>query len=216
MAKIEIDDQVLKSIVKDAIKEIFVPNNDAVKWDSIKWEEGNPGVYPVHNGPFSDVELKDIEISTLRKRVANYKTQAETYKSKVDDAERRYNLLLHRNFEVRKFNAVLKTENYKLAKELDEARKDAEMANQMVGDIGRAGSKMIDEEVKKAVSIEEEFEETVRGDLMNLKLIKKHLDEIRPTAKTKDEYLRVMKFINMEISNLDKFVEERWGHGEED
>lgn len=212
MAKIEIDDQVLKSIVKDAIKEIFVPNPN----NTVKLEEGDPGVYPVHNGPFSDVELKDIEISTLRKRVANYKTQAETYKNKVDDAERRYNILLHRNFEVRKFNAVLKTENHKLAKELDEARKDAEMANQMVGDIGRAGSKMIDEEVKKTVSLDQEFEESVRGDLMNLKLVKKYLDKVRPTAKTKDEYLKAMNIIDKDISNLDKFVEERWGHGEED
>lgn len=63
--------------------------------------------------------------------------------------------------------------------------------------------------------LNEELEETVRGDLMNLKLIKKHLDEVRPTAKTKNEYLRVMKFIDMDISNLDKFVEERWGHDED-
>ena len=65
-------------------------------------------------------------------------------------------------------------------------------------------------------SLDQEFEEAIRGDLMNLKLIKKHLDEVRPTAKTKDEYLRVMEFIDMDISNLDKFVEERWGHGEEE
>ena len=212
MAKIEIDDQVLKSIVKDAIKEIFVPNPN----DTVKWEEGDPSVYPVYNGPFSDVELKDIEISTLRKRVANYKTQAETYKNKVDDAERRYNILLHRNIEVRKFNAVLKTENHKLAKELDEARKDAEMANQMAGDIGRAGSKMIEEEIKKTASLEEEFEEYVRGQLMNLKTARRHLELVRPTAKTSPEYAQTIKLIDSDISNLDKFVEERWGHGEED
>lgn len=65
-------------------------------------------------------------------------------------------------------------------------------------------------------SLDLEFEEAVRGDLMNLKLVKKYLDKVRPTAKTKDEYLKAMNIINKDISNLDKFVEERWRNGEEE
>lgn len=64
-------------------------------------------------------------------------------------------------------------------------------------------------------SLDQEFEEAVRGNLMNLKLVKKYLDKVRPTAKTKDEYLKAMNIIDKDILNLDKFVEERWGHGEE-
>lgn len=63
-------------------------------------------------------------------------------------------------------------------------------------------------------SLDQEFEEAVRGDLMNLKLVKKYLDKVRPTAKTKDEYLKAMNIVDTDISNLDKFVEERWGHGQ--
>jgi hypothetical protein len=65
-------------------------------------------------------------------------------------------------------------------------------------------------------SLDQEFEETIRGNLMNLKLVKKYLDNVRPTAKTKDEYLKAMNIIDKDISNLDKFVEERWGNGEEE
>lgn len=64
--------------------------------------------------------------------------------------------------------------------------------------------------------LDQEFEESVRGDFMNLELVKKYLDKVKPTAKTKDEYLKAMNIIDKDISNLDKFVEERWGHGEEE
>lgn len=59
--------------------------------------------------------------------------------------------------------------------------------------------------------LDEEFEETIRGDLMNLKLVKKYLDKVKPTAKTKDEYLKAMNIIDKDILNLEKFVNERWG-----
>lgn len=67
----------------------------------------------------------------------------------------------------------------------------------------------------KNQSLDLEFEETVRGNLMNLKLVKKYLDKVRPTAKTKDEYLKAISTIFKDILNLDKFIEERWGNGEE-
>ena len=65
-------------------------------------------------------------------------------------------------------------------------------------------------------SLDQEFEEAVRGNLMNLKLVKNYLDKVRPTVKTKDEYIKAMNIVDKDISNLDKFVEERWGHGEEE
>ena len=241
MLKIEIDDQALKSIIpekikgENVIKVLFVPD------DAIKSEEGDPSEHPVYDGPFSDTALKDIEISTLRKRVANYKTQAETYKGKADDSERRYNVLLHRNVEVRKYNAVLRAENQKLAKELDEAKKDAEMANELTSGIGKAADKLLSEEQEKYARLKkeydhlrsitdeatlerylktkdqaDEFEECVRGQLMNLKTIRKHLKLVKATAKTSPEYAQAIKYIESDISNLDKFVEERWGHGEEE
>ena len=68
---------------------------------------------------------------------------------------------------------------------------------------------------RKNRSLDQEFEEAVRGNLMNLELIKKYLDEVRPTVKTKDEFIKAMNIINKDISNLEKFIEERWGHNEE-
>ena len=64
--------------------------------------------------------------------------------------------------------------------------------------------------------LNQEFEEDVRGDLMNLELVKKYLDKVQPTAKTRDEFVKVMNIVDKDISNLDKFVDERWGTNEKE
>ena len=136
MAKIEIDREELKGILLEAL-------TDIVREDS-------------RTANKTSLELKDIEISTLKRRVATYKSMAAANKEMISKIDREYD------------------------------------------------------------GLNQEFEEAIRGDLMNLKLVKKYLDKVRPTAKTKDEYLKAMGIIDSYGSILDKFVEERWGHGEEE
>lgn len=62
--------------------------------------------------------------------------------------------------------------------------------------------------------LEVEFEETVRGELMNLKLVQKHLLSHIHSISTLDmdeDISRAIKIIDSDVTNLEKFVEERWG-----
>ena len=168
MAKIEIDKEELKEVLTDALTDIIREDMYAANRNSS--------------------ELKDIEISTLRRQIATYKSMIAAYKEKIAEKDRAFSASLSRNRAISACGRACEEENKKLAREVDRLNDD----------------------------IDQEFEESVRGDLMNLKLVKKYLDKVRPTAKTKDEYLKAMNIIDTDISNLDKFVEERWGHGEED
>lgn len=62
--------------------------------------------------------------------------------------------------------------------------------------------------------LEEEFEETVRGELMNLKCVQKHLlSHIHSISKLDmdEDISRAIKIIDSDVTNLEKFAEERWG-----
>lgn len=61
--------------------------------------------------------------------------------------------------------------------------------------------------------LEEELEETVRGELMNLKLVQKHLLSHIHSISTLDmdeDISRAIKIIDSDVTNLEKFVEERY------
>ena len=190
MAKIEIDELELKKIICDTFVEMM-----ANKSTEVIWEEGN-----------LNEDSKDIEISNLRNQISICKYMIAAYKEKIAEKDRMLRTsLISRN----RRNRECEEENKKLAREVDRLNDDVKAYKEVICDLTKACNKVKGD-------IDQKFEESIRGDLMNLKLIKKHLDEVRPTAKTKDEYLRVMEFIDMNISNLDKFVEERWGHGEEE
>lgn len=199
MAKIEIDDQELKKVICDAFMEMMT-----TKSADVVWEEGDPSE-----------DLKEIEISTLKRQLATYKSVLSDYKSTIstckekiaeNDKALRASTLQNRDLCMR--CRICEEENKKLAREVDRLNDDIKTYKEVVCDLTKACNKVKGD-------IDQEFEEAVRGDLMNLKLVKKYLDKVRPTAKTKDEYLKAMNVIDKDISNLDKFVEERWGHGEE-
>lgn len=193
MAKIEIDDQKLKKVICDAFVEMMT-----TKSTGVIWEEGDAGT-----------DWRDAEITTLRKQVANYKTMLTDYKTKIADKDKAFRASVLRNRDLCMSGRACEEVNKKLAREVDRLTDDVQAYKEVVCDLTKACNKVKGD-------IDQEFEETVRGDLMNLKLVKKYLDKVRPTAKTKDEYLKAMNVIDKDISNLDKFVEERWGHGEED
>lgn len=200
MAKIEIDDQKLKKVICDAFVEMMTTKSTAVVW-----EEGDPGT-----------DWRDAEITTLRKQVANYKTMLTDYKTtiaecreKIADKDKEVKTLVLRNRDLCVSGRACEEENKKLAREIDRLTDDVQAYKEVVCDLTKACNKVKGD-------IDQEFEETVRGNLMNLKLVKKYLDKVLPFAKTKDEYLKAMGIIDKDISNLDKFVEERWGHDEED
>lgn len=72
-------------------------------------------------------------------------------------------------------------------------------------------AELMDEQNRK---LEEEFEETVRGELMNLKLVQKYLlSHIHGISKLDmdEDISRAIKIIDSDVTNLEKFVEERWG-----
>lgn len=189
MAKIEIDKEELKEVLTDALTDIIREDSRATNQTSL--------------------ELKDIEISTLRRQVATYKTMISAYKEKIAEKDRAFRASLSRNRAISACGRACEEENEKLAREVDRLNDDIKTYKEVVCDLTKACNKVKGD-------IDQEFEEAVRGDLMNLKLVKKYLDKVRPTAKTKDEYLKAMNIVDKDISNLDKFVEERWGHGEED
>lgn len=61
--------------------------------------------------------------------------------------------------------------------------------------------------------LDEEFEETIRGELMNLKLVQKHLLSHIHSISTLDmdeDISRAIKIIDSDVANLEKFVEERY------
>lgn len=71
-------------------------------------------------------------------------------------------------------------------------------------------AELMDEQNRK---LEEEFEETIRGELLNLKSIKKHLEA---AIRNKDDYHSAdfnyaLTVVTSDVTNLEKFVEERWG-----
>ena len=193
MAKIEIDDQKLKKIICDVFVEMMTTKSTAVVW-----EEGDPGT-----------DWRDGEITTLRKQVANYKTMIAAYKETIEEKDRVFRASLRRNHNLCVSGKACEKENEKLARQVDKLNDDIKTYKEVVCDLTKACNKV-------KADIDQEFEEAVRGDLMNLKVVKKYLDKVRPTAKTKDDYLKAMNIIDKDISNLDKFVEERWGNGEED
>lgn len=188
MATIEIDKEELKEVLADALADIIRED--------------------ITTANQSSLELKDIEISTLRRQVATYKTMIAAYKEKIAEKDRAFGASLRRNRDLNSRGRACEEENKKLAKEVDRLTDDVKTYKEVVCDLTKACNKVKGD-------IDQEFEEAVRGDLMNLKLVKKYLDKVRPTAKTKDEYLKAMNIVDKDISNLDKFVEERWGHGEE-
>lgn len=188
MAKIEIDKEELKEVLTDALTDIIREDSRAANQTSL--------------------ELKDIEISTLRRQVATYKTMIDAYKETIASKDRAFRGSLRAKDELRARGRACEEENAKLAREVDKLNDDIKAYKEVVCDLTKACNKVKGD-------IDQEFEEAVRGDLMNLKLVKKYLDKVRPTAKTKDDYLKAMNVIDKDISNLDKFVEERWGHGEE-
>ena len=60
--------------------------------------------------------------------------------------------------------------------------------------------------------LEEEFEETIRGELMNLKSVKKHLFAFLTPDNMADPDLNMAyKIVQDDIEALEKFVNERWG-----
>lgn len=60
--------------------------------------------------------------------------------------------------------------------------------------------------------LEEEFEETIRGELMNLKSIKKHLFAfLTPDCITDPDLNMAYKIVKDDVEALEKFVNERWG-----
>lgn len=189
MAKIEIDDQELKKVICDAFMEMMTNKSTAVVW-----EEGEPCE-----------DLKEIEISSLRRQIMTYKSIIAEYKRKIAAKDRSFSTSLRR---IRDLSECEK-ENEKLARELDRLNDEIKTYKEVISELTKACNKVKGD-------IDQELEEAVRGDLMNLKLVRKYLDGVRPTVKTKDEYLKVINFIDKDISNLDKYVEERWGHGEED
>lgn len=158
------------------------------KSTGVIWEGVDPGT-----------DWRDAEITTLGKKVAAYKSEIATCKERLAAKDRAIKVFMRSKEE----------ENEKLAMEVDRLNDDIKTYKEVVCDLTKACNKVKGD-------IDQEFEEAVRGDLMNLKLVKKYLDKVRPTAKTKDEYLKAMNVIDKDISNLDKFVEERWGHDEED
>ena len=188
MAKIEIDEQELKNVVHDVLTDIL------------------------REGDQVSLDLKDTEIFTLRRQVATYKSMVAAYKEKIAAKNREINALIRRAdayiHSSRTFDKSCEEENEKLAKEVDRLNGDVKTYRDVVCDLIIASDKV-------KADADQEFEEAVRGDLMNLKVVKKYLDKVRPTAKTKDDYLKAMNIIDKDISNLDKFVEERWGHGED-
>lgn len=66
--------------------------------------------------------------------------------------------------------------------------------------------------------LDQEFEETIRGELLNLKSIKKHLETAicNKADYHSADFNYALRVASSEVANLEKFVEERWGHGEED
>lgn len=193
MAKIEIDYQELKKVICDAFVEMMT-----TKSTDVVWEEGDPGT-----------DWKDAEISTLKRQVAKYKSMIAAYKETIASKDRAFRASLNRNRAISACGRACEEENAKLAREVDRLNDDIKTYKEVVCDLTKACNKVKGD-------IDQEFEEAVRGDLMNLKLVKKYLDKVRPTAKTKDEYLKAMNVIDKDISNLDKFIEERWGNGEEE
>ena len=158
MAKIEIDEQELKNVVHDVLTDMF--------------QEGNQ----------VSSDLKDVEISTLKRQVATYKSMVEAYKYKLESKEREIKAYIRRRGDVLVHSEACEKENEKLAREVDRLTDDVNAYKEVVCDLAKACNKVKGD-------IDQEFEETVRGNLMNLKLVKKYLDNVRPTAKTKDEYL---------------------------
>ena len=185
MAKIEIDEQELKNVIHDVLTDMLC---EGIQVSS---------------------ELKDIEISTLKRQVATYKSMISAYKETIEAKDRAFRGSMRAKDELRARGRLCEEENKKLAREVDKLNDDIKSYKEVVCGLTRACNKIKGD-------IDQEFEEAVRGDLMDLKLAKKYLDKVRPTAKTKDEYLKAMNIIDKDILNLDKFVEERWGHGEED
>ncbi len=65
--------------------------------------------------------------------------------------------------------------------------------------------------------LDQEFEETIRGEILNFKGIERLLGKVECPDGLIDDNLRLaMNRVSECISNLEKFTEERWGHGEED
>ena len=67
--------------------------------------------------------------------------------------------------------------------------------------------------------LEEEFEETIRGELMNLKSVKKHLFafltprscDLTNDCITDPDLNMAYKIVKDDVEALEKFVNERWG-----
>lgn len=60
--------------------------------------------------------------------------------------------------------------------------------------------------------LEEEFEETIRGELMNLKSVEKHLLAFLLPDNIIDPDLNIAyKMVKSDVKSLEKFVNERWG-----
>lgn len=71
------------------------------------------------------------------------------------------------------------------------------------------------EDADNFVNLDAEFEETVMGELLNLKSVKRHLESINSVCNDPDlEY--AYQIVKKDILNLEKFVAERWGNNEEE
>lgn len=65
--------------------------------------------------------------------------------------------------------------------------------------------------------LDQEFEESVRGELLNFKGIERLLGNVEcPDGVIDDNLERAINRVSKHIENLERFVEERWGHGEEE
>ncbi len=64
--------------------------------------------------------------------------------------------------------------------------------------------------------LDQEFEEAIRGSLLNLDLIKRRVETAWNTYSFDCDLEGALKVINTDISSLKEFAEKRWGHGEEE
>ena len=186
MAKIEIDDEDLRRIVKEVVDEKFYSSciNKYTPGYSGRMKGGRIINYSVvHKDRHCMIpdtmvseEFMNPPYDVLMKDIENLKAQNEVLKARLEETQ---------------INCDEWKDSYA------DKSKEYDRLNQA-------------------------FEESARGDLMNLKLVRKYLDEICVFVKTpvnfkgKCEFLKAINIIDKDISNLDKFVEERWGHDEEE
>lgn len=63
--------------------------------------------------------------------------------------------------------------------------------------------------------LDTEYEETVRGELMNLRSVKRHLEDVESNHDFDADLERAFQIVRSDITNFEKFVDERWPNKEE-